>query len=211
MQVYNFSLKSPTLSSIDDVQNGVLLRKDIHFAFDQKTFCLVVKEGVVVSHYLKPTNELAALYHNAEFCLPGAQPAVEFFWARFAWSILPLVGPFESNMRLWGRVPAEPLVGQEGQLEEDDAVVTPKARKRRNQDPESRKSKRAGRASRRGSGGASSNTVARDTRLTSAARATSDITNPYTVTKRQLALEKERDKEIRERSFPRMSKYLPSS
>lgn len=205
MQVYNFSLKSPTLSAIDDVQNGVLLRKDIQFAFDQKTFCLVVKQGVVVSHYLKPTNELAALYHNAEFWLPGAQSAVEFFWARFAWSILPLVGPFESNMKLWGRVPEEPLV-EEGQLEEDDAVVTPKARKRRNQGPESRKSKRAGRASRRGAGGASSNTVARNTRLTSAARATSDITNPYTVIKRQLALEKERDKEIRERSFPRMSK-----
>lgn len=93
MHHYNSALQS-TSDQIDDVRNGFLMRRDLHHAFDKSVFCLAVKEGKVVSHFLERTYEIGPMYHNTTFRLPEADPSVEFVWARFAWSIFPAVGSF---------------------------------------------------------------------------------------------------------------------
>lgn len=99
MRTYNSNpaAAKDTTRVIDDVRNGLLLRQDLHSTFDRAVFCLAVKEGVVVPHFLEPTYELGALYHNTTFRLPAADPCVEFVWARFAWSIIPLAASFDAN------------------------------------------------------------------------------------------------------------------
>lgn len=106
---FNCSVR-PSVNAIDDMKNTFRLRKDISFALDQKIFCLVAKQGVVVSHYLKPTNHMAAVYHNARFRMPWTEPPVEFYWVRFGWSLFPSydvlarkMDSFETRMAKLGR------------------------------------------------------------------------------------------------------------
>lgn len=72
-----------------------------------KSLCPVVKARKVVSHYLKRTNEIGNLYHNAEIRMPGPPPPVQFLWSPIAWSILLHVGNFKDRLRLVGRIPVE--------------------------------------------------------------------------------------------------------
>lgn len=118
LHIYTHPRRSPSPSAIDDVQNGLLLRKDLRFLFDQRLFTTVVKAQALVSHYLSPTNTAAALYHNAQVRVPPAAQPVEFFWARFAWSIIPYVGPFDERI---GQIPR-----LETPVEEADAAPNPR-------------------------------------------------------------------------------------
>lgn len=169
------------------------MRRDVHFMFDQKVFCFVVKAGALVSHYLKRTNEMAGVYHNAEMRMPGAAPPVEFFWVRFAWCLFPHVGAFEERLRLVGRVPVE---DENDNDIEADADVPQKSRKRGENTPRGSKRKRGG----RGRGGGIHNAT-----FTAAARTRVSARHPRDVSPRQLAREKERDRALREHFFPQMS------
>lgn len=73
MQIYNHTPRDRSPEAIDDVNNGILL----HCMFDQRVFCPVVKAGNVVSHYLKRTNELGNLYHNAEIRIRSSRISME--------------------------------------------------------------------------------------------------------------------------------------
>lgn len=81
----------------EDIKNCFLLRHDLHHAFNSRLFCLAVKEGKIVVHFLRRTYEVGACYHNLEFRLPAGEPALEFIWARFAWSVFPLITKFAST------------------------------------------------------------------------------------------------------------------
>lgn len=97
MGTYNSATDLSPDHIIDDIKNGFLLRRDLHFAFDSSLFCLAVKEGKVVVHFLKRTYEIGAFYHNLEFRLPPGEPSLEFMWARFAWSVFPFIAMFANS------------------------------------------------------------------------------------------------------------------
>ena len=85
----------PGTEPIDDSRNAILLRSDIHTIFDQKRLVLVPKISSFVVHVLAPgfTSELADLYHNVQL-QPLAGIAVEYLFARFAWSVFTLAVNF---------------------------------------------------------------------------------------------------------------------
>ncbi|KAF2123570.1 hypothetical protein P153DRAFT_371550 [Dothidotthia symphoricarpi CBS 119687] len=77
--------------------NALLLRADLHLAFDKPRFAFVPKPAGdnsmrIVTHLLEPSAELQHLYHNRE--LHPSAVGGEMLFARFAWSIFPLVSEF---------------------------------------------------------------------------------------------------------------------
>ncbi|KAI0818315.1 hypothetical protein GGR55DRAFT_70592 [Xylaria sp. FL0064] len=97
-------------SGIDDDQNGMLLRRDLHWLFDASRFVLVPKyrndgagdgddddEPVLVAHVLQPgaAAELLHLYHNRALQSP-LLVAMPLLFARFALSIFKSAAPLGS-------------------------------------------------------------------------------------------------------------------
>ena len=78
-----------------DPNNLLLLRSDIHTQFDDRKLVFFPKApGTYVIHMLKPSKETLPLYHNTTIDL--ASCAIEFLFARFAWSIFPALSGFLS-------------------------------------------------------------------------------------------------------------------
>lgn len=102
MQLYNRNQMLQVPNQVDDIGNAVAMRADIHNAFDARIFVIVRKGGKWTNHFLSITNDLGALYHNAEITLdPGVAPA--FILTRFAWALLPLIsgsGFFDGEAKL---------------------------------------------------------------------------------------------------------------
>ncbi|KAK1914307.1 hypothetical protein P3342_007553 [Pyrenophora teres f. teres] len=96
MSQYNRS----STSSMDDTANAMLLQASLHLAFDRPRFVFVPKpsgndDGMrLVLHLLEPSAEFAHLYHNRE--LHPTDVGVEMLFARFAWTLFPLLEPFLS-------------------------------------------------------------------------------------------------------------------
>jgi hypothetical protein len=96
------NLSRVDIDGIDDSLNGILLRSDVHTLFDQRRFALVPKPSCdvtdrlsLVAHVLIPgvSSQLIQLYHNvATQELTGV--AMEFLFARFAWTIFPFIKGF---------------------------------------------------------------------------------------------------------------------
>ena len=88
-----------TLLSIKDPRNLFLLRSDLHSIFDSKKFAVVPKRSIpnkdkplLVVHSFVATadSEIIQLYHNVSLqTLSGI--AKEFLFARFSWTIFPLL------------------------------------------------------------------------------------------------------------------------
>lgn len=76
---------------INDDANIMLLRADLHRSFDKRRFTFLPKKGVMVTHVFE-SEFLRDKYHNAE--LNKTYIAPQYFFARFAWTILPLLKPF---------------------------------------------------------------------------------------------------------------------
>ncbi|KAL8974705.1 MAG: hypothetical protein Q9197_001074 [Variospora fuerteventurae] len=77
---------------INDDANTMLLRADLHRSFDKRRFTfLPKKQGAVVTHVLE-SESLRDVYHNVE--LNTTYVAPEYFFARFAWTLLPLLQDF---------------------------------------------------------------------------------------------------------------------
>ena len=86
-------------SSIKDPSNLFLLRSDLHSIFDSKKFAVVPKRSIpnkdkplLVVHSFVATadSEIIQLYHNVSLqTLSGI--AKEFLFARFSWTIFPLL------------------------------------------------------------------------------------------------------------------------
>ena len=82
----------------DNMSNALLLRTDLHIAFDKPRFVFVPKPSSdpevpnFVIHLLDESAELHGLYHNRR--LQPIRARIETFFARFAWSIFPLLDEF---------------------------------------------------------------------------------------------------------------------
>lgn len=94
MSRYNFG----SANTLDDLSNALLLRTDLHVAFDKPKFVFVPKPSSdpeklrYVIHIVEASAELEFLYHNR--ALHPLYSSPETLFARFAWSIFPLVDGF---------------------------------------------------------------------------------------------------------------------
>ncbi|KAK3904798.1 hypothetical protein C8A05DRAFT_13369 [Staphylotrichum tortipilum] len=103
-------------SAINDENNLIVLRRDIHYLFDSRRFTLIPKRFItdpvgslqLVSHVLIPSGspELVGLYHNrSPQSIRGI--SLECLFARFAWSLftdehVPFFGSgLKYAVRLW--------------------------------------------------------------------------------------------------------------
>ncbi|KAK3216213.1 hypothetical protein GRF29_8g2618833 [Pseudopithomyces chartarum] len=78
----------PGTEPVDDAQNAILLRSDVHTIFDQKRFGVVPKSSALLVHIMAPGSslELTRLYHNVPL-QPLVGVAIQYILARFAWTI----------------------------------------------------------------------------------------------------------------------------
>ncbi|KAG4429627.1 hypothetical protein IFR05_014888 [Cadophora sp. M221] len=98
MQQYKTNLNSDSAHLLKDPGNMLLIRSDLHKPFDDRLFIFFPKgsEGSLVVHMLQQTPDLSQLYHNVEIH-PVPHCCPEFLFARFAWSVFPLLGGFLSR------------------------------------------------------------------------------------------------------------------
>ncbi|KAH0565004.1 hypothetical protein GP486_001602 [Trichoglossum hirsutum] len=78
----------PGSEPVDDAQNAILLRSDVHTIFDQKRFAIVPKSSVLLVHIIAPGSslQLTSLYHNVSL-QPLVGVAIQYILTRFAWTI----------------------------------------------------------------------------------------------------------------------------
>jgi hypothetical protein len=96
MARWNNDLTLDSENLLRDLSNAVLLRSDIHNAFDQRRFVFFPKvPGGFVVHMLEPTIDLGQLYHNTRVNIPYC--SIQFLFARFAWSLFPSLSAFLSR------------------------------------------------------------------------------------------------------------------
>lgn len=99
MPQYNSNISLDPQNLLNDMSNLILLRSDLHTAFDDRKFVIYPKDGNVdsfVVHMLEPTSDIGSLYHNSR-THPIHACRIQFLYARFAWSIFPAISGFLSN------------------------------------------------------------------------------------------------------------------
>lgn len=79
---------------LDNVENMLLLRRDLQMLWDLQSFVFVPKgpQHEMVVHVIRKSEELLELYHNRK-----TQPLFarhEFLFARFAWTVFPFIRGF---------------------------------------------------------------------------------------------------------------------
>lgn len=96
MQRWNTDTTLDASHLIHDMSNYILLRADLHQAFDDRTLIFFPKgDNSYVVHMLQPTPDIGKLYHN--MCLqPIEECSPQMLYARFAWAIFPLLSSFLS-------------------------------------------------------------------------------------------------------------------
>jgi len=92
MRRYTRDISKAGYEAINDSNNMLLLRTDLHRTFDNGGFTFVPKAGEIITHILKPNWELRLLYHNTKL-LPTSVPS-EYLLARFAYTIFPSLEGF---------------------------------------------------------------------------------------------------------------------
>ncbi|KAF2623331.1 hypothetical protein BU25DRAFT_414346 [Macroventuria anomochaeta] len=145
MSRYNTGLTA----TLDDMANALLLRADLHIAFDTPRLAFVPKPATngsmrLVAHVLGSSPEFELLYHNRE--LHPTAVGVDMLYARFAWSILPLLRAFlesDTDRRLTLRASDAPLADARGFVAAADCERFSTATNgRRSQSPKKRKPER---------------------------------------------------------------------
>lgn len=89
MTMYAARTEASPANATNDTNNALLLRSDLHQAFDNRQLVIVPKWRAWAIHVLSglPGEELAVVYHNVPpQALSGL--AVEYLFARFAWTVL---------------------------------------------------------------------------------------------------------------------------
>ena len=100
--IFNSSWAGPR--AVDDIHNMILLRADLHKAFDDIKFVFIPKKEIpgkiaYVLHMLSHSTELVKLYHNVQ--LQASDKLVpQFLLARLALSIFPMFEGFLLNPRI---------------------------------------------------------------------------------------------------------------
>lgn len=85
-------------ATLDDTSNALLLRADLHIAFDKPKFVFVPKPSSdpekprLVTHLVEASAELEHWYHNRALHSVGS--SIEVLFVRFAWTIFPLLDGF---------------------------------------------------------------------------------------------------------------------
>lgn len=93
MDQYNNDTTLDAPHMMRDQNNAILLRADLHQAFDQRRFAFFPKnENSFVMHSLEYTPDLGPLFHNTQVDITKA--SIQFLFARFAWSIFPSTASF---------------------------------------------------------------------------------------------------------------------
>ena len=120
---YIFNSSWAGLRAVDDIHNMILLRADLHKAFDDDKFVFVPKREIpseprskitYVLHILSHSTELAKLYHNVE--LQASEKLVpQFPLARLALSIFPMFEGFLLSPRT-----SRKILTQDGKILEAD-------------------------------------------------------------------------------------------
>lgn len=88
-------------STLDDTANVMLLKADLHIAFDKPRFVFVPKpsddRGMrLVIHLLGPSVEYEHYHHNRE--LHKSEVSADLLFGCFAWTVFPLLDAFLSYM-----------------------------------------------------------------------------------------------------------------
>ncbi|KAL8913393.1 MAG: hypothetical protein Q9171_001772 [Xanthocarpia ochracea] len=97
MDEYTTELMRSGTAAINNKANVMLLRADLHRAYDKMRFVHVPKRDAqgelrFVTHLIDHSIELGQLYHNAE--LHTLRVAKEFLFARLAYDVFPLLSGF---------------------------------------------------------------------------------------------------------------------
>lgn len=92
MSIFNLNEDIPPKYITCDVENCLLLRQDLHTAFDSKHFIFVPKCRSWRIHFLTTTADYGRLFHNREPLV--LQVSSQFLFARFAWAIITRVKTF---------------------------------------------------------------------------------------------------------------------
>lgn len=101
MGKYRTSNRRPDDHTTKSLDNMILLRSDIHGLFDQQQIAFLPKPAQdtdqysMVAHILvsSRSTELVDLYHNVPL-LQLTNIPLEYLFARFAWSVMPLLSTF---------------------------------------------------------------------------------------------------------------------
>ncbi|OXV06813.1 hypothetical protein Egran_05420, partial [Elaphomyces granulatus] len=101
---YTANIFDYTDAGNDEPHNKIYLRGDLHTAFNNRHWCMVVKDGRLVCQTFRPfnrslLNSFVEEYHNKTL-LPLHNKSKECLFARLAWTVLPLVGYFVINREL---------------------------------------------------------------------------------------------------------------
>jgi hypothetical protein len=136
-------------ATVDDTANALLLRADLHIAFDKPRIAIVPKPASnggmrLVAHLLEHSPELEHLYHNRE--LHTTAVGVEMLYARFAWSVFTLLDAFlecKIDRRLTLRASDARLADARGFVTALNCeLFSSAAARRRSQSPKKRKQDR---------------------------------------------------------------------
>jgi hypothetical protein len=96
MEQYNVDTTLDSDNLLRDLSNVLLLRSDIHTAFDDRKFVIFPKQAAdFVVHMLEPTLYIGQIYHNILLRKPRC--SIEFLFARFALAIFPSLSGFLSK------------------------------------------------------------------------------------------------------------------
>ena len=117
MSDYVLDYQRRSRSAITDVNNLMLMRSDLHTAFDKaKKFVFVPKNSEsnrsnMVTHLLSYSSEYTPLYHNTLAYSLDLIPR-SYLFARFAWAIFPQIEPFllSREVRSLGTVSKEQVI-----------------------------------------------------------------------------------------------------
>jgi hypothetical protein len=74
-----------------DPRNLFALRADLHNVFDSASFAIVPKRGVLYTHFLQYCDQAGQGYQDVTFDHAGML-SIELLYARFAWSIMKIMG-----------------------------------------------------------------------------------------------------------------------
>jgi hypothetical protein len=138
-----------TTATLDDTANALLLRADLHIAFDKPRIAFVPKPVTdggmrLVAHLLEYSPELEHLYHNRE--VHPTAVGVDMLYARFAWSVFTLLDAFlecKIARRLILRASLALLADARGFVTADGCeLLSSAAARRRSQCPKKRKPER---------------------------------------------------------------------
>ncbi|KAI9679117.1 MAG: hypothetical protein M1829_001787 [Trizodia sp. TS-e1964] len=139
MDVFNTNRNLTGTYIMDDMANGIMLRRDIHFVFDSKEFVFVPKNNKIVTHFLGQSEDLGILYHN-HATQPLKDTSKEFLYARFAYSVFPLLLKFliRGPNRFIQRTPQPNGVGYSAEWATQHEFLASRPSTRTNSSPQKR-------------------------------------------------------------------------